>query len=533
MSTVVDMRAPTSTTLESIYVVRGDVSADAVTRSLQALVATQHHTIRRGRLTVFDTVDGRIRRAGARLTRRAGRDSDSVTWRRPGRGTNLTLRVTGPVSFAWDLPHGPLQRALAPVVGVRRLMAQFETETTGSLLDVLDPRNKTIARIRVESGHARLPLPGHAWQPLPSLITLSGLRGYEDMYHSLLPLIESRPGVESCREGFDTEALRQLGALPPILSAPGTDLPPTVLAEIGARYIHKGLLRILLANEPGLRANIDTEFLHDFRVAVRRTRSLLGQIKRIFPPEALVHFSTEFSWLGRLTTSARDLDVLVLSLRAEADQIQPDDMQALTAFLGDAQQREHQKLVAELDSERYRKLLTEWATFLERSAPLHADAPNAKRQLTDIVAQRAWRLSRRIGSRIETIDLNTPPQQLHEVRLAAKKLRYLIDVTPTFYDPVDLERILSALKRMQRVLGDFNDAQVQEQRLTECVRVLAAADGPPGTLRALDHLADQCRLRRERLRGLVTDGLVKFRSPSTRSACRRAFKRARPAEHAT
>jgi transcriptional regulator with XRE-family HTH domain len=32
-------------------------------------------------------------------------------------------------------------------------------------------------------------------------------------------------------------------------------------------------LEILVANEPGIRGNVDSEFLHDYRVAVRRTRS--------------------------------------------------------------------------------------------------------------------------------------------------------------------------------------------------------------------------------------------------------------------
>lgn len=528
MSTAADSR-PVTTTLESTYVVRGDLSPDAITRSLQALLPTRLHTIRKRRLTVLDTFDGRLRRAGARLTRREGREAITVACQRRGGGAVLTLKLSEPVSFAWDFPEGPLQRALAPVIGVRRLLVQVHTETFGYLLDVLDNRNKTIARLRVESGRARLPDAGQSWQPLPSMITLSGLRGYEDFHHSLLPVIASRPGVEACPDGFDCETLRQLGALRTLPPAPGIDLPPGVLAEIGARYIHKGLLRILLANEPGLRANIDTEFLHDFRVAVRRTRSLLGQIKRIFPPQSVEYFSQEFSWLGRLTAPARDVDVLVLSLRIERDYIQPDDMASLRAFLDVAQQREHRKVIEAIDSDRYRKLIVEWLAFLDKSAPPHPNAPNAKRQLADVVAPRAWRLSQRIVNRIESIDDQTPAEHLHEVRLAAKKLRYLIDVTPNFYDPGDLERILSALKRMQRVLGDFNDAQVQEQRLMDCVRVLASTGGPPSTVRALDHLADQWRLRRERLRAVVGDGLARFRSSSTRSACRRAFKRGRSA----
>ena len=48
-------------------------------------------------------------------------------------------------------------QAMAPVVGVRRLFAKAESEVCGSLLDILDDHGKTIARLRIESGRARLP----------------------------------------------------------------------------------------------------------------------------------------------------------------------------------------------------------------------------------------------------------------------------------------------------------------------------------------------------------------------------------------
>ncbi len=116
------------------------------------------------------------------------------------------------------------------------------------------------------------------------------------------------------------------------------------------------------------------------------------------------------------------------------------------------------------------------------------------------------------------------------MRIDAKKLRYLVDVTPAFYDAADLERILGALKKLQRVLGDFNDAHVQEERLLECGRALCAAGGPPEVLLVLGRLAEQSRQRREQLRGQVIEKLAQFRAQDTRSACRRAFTRERSEE---
>src|SRR5262249_19340824 len=153
------------------------------------------------------------------------------------------------------------------------------------------------------------------------------------------------------------------------LSSPRLALDPVVRADVGARQIHLALLEILMANEPGIRGNVDSEFLHDFRVAIRRARSLLGQIRAVFPADIVEHFAGEFSWIGRLTGSPRDTDVLILALREQHEEFDADDMNTLIALLGGMQQREYERLVGALDSTRYQRLLADWRAFLESPIP--------------------------------------------------------------------------------------------------------------------------------------------------------------------
>jgi CHAD domain-containing protein len=508
----------------------GDVSGEAIARSLQALLPTRHHPIAKRRFTVLDTFDGRVRRTGAYLTRDGGNGISTVAWRSHGGGIQLAMRLKEPASFAWDFPDGPLQQRLASVIGPRRLLPQADAEEHGSLLEILDNRGKTVARLRIASGQARQPISTAAWQSLPTLITLTGLRGYDDAYKQLVPVIESRPGLERCPEGLLGVMLGRIGvSMRDDVSLPQLDLAPTVRADIGARQIHLALLDILEANEPGLRANLDTEFLHDFRVAVRRTRSLLGQIRRVFPQDVVEHFSTEFSWLGKLTGPPRDMDVLMLELRQHGAELSLGDRDALMAALGQVQRQEHDRLIHALDSDRYHKLLSDWKAFLKGPVSLKPDAENASTSLVTVVSRRAWRLSRRIANGAETIDDQTPPERIHAVRVDAKKLRYLVDVTPAFYDSSALACVLNALKKLQRVLGDFNDADVQQQRLLERGRALGA-EAPAGILMTLGRLAERCRERREGLRGDAVEKLAAFQARDTRVACRRAFKKTGSAE---
>ena len=68
------------------------------------------------------------------------------------------------------------------------------------------------------------------------------------------------------------------------------------------------------ANLPGLLDDVDTEFLHDFRVAVRQTRSTLKLGRAALPEVMRSRWEPEFKWLGDVTTQVRDLDVYELDL---------------------------------------------------------------------------------------------------------------------------------------------------------------------------------------------------------------------------
>ena len=487
---------------------------------------------------MLDTFDGRVRRTGARLTRTGVNGRSIVAWQPRGGGSHLTARLRKPVSFAWDLPDGPLQQVVRPgrlACGGCSRQADAE-EQFGSLLDILDDRGQTVARLRIESGRARLPMSRHAWQPLPTMVTLTGLRGYEDVYERLVPVIESRPGIEPCPEGLHGVMLRQLGVPE---RGDGSfrrlDLAPTVRADVGARQIHRALLRILVANEPGLRA----QSRHGVPPRLPRGRPAHALAAR--PDQARVSIRRRRalrrpSSRGWAASPARRATWTCSSSRSE--------------ITGRRSCRRHGRrhgvpgpgtaagapraLVEALDSERYQRLLSEWQSFLEQPGPSEPEAPNAGRLLADVVSRRAWRLSRRIAGSAETIDEHTErvatPRGAHRRQEAALPGRRHASLLRR---GSDLERILGALKKLQRVLGDFNDAHVQEERLLECGQRAGRrrrARGRPACPRAAGRAS--AANARERLRGQIVDALARFRARDTRSACRRAFKSARAAERA-
>src|SRR5262245_56053313 len=403
---------------EAQYTVDEAALPDGIAQSLQALVPVRTRPIVRHRLVLLNTFNGRIAAAGCRLTTRAGNGGARLEWQPQDRQVRLEVSVKTPVDFTWDLPCGPLRDSLEPVIDVRRLLSQVEVEIHGRMLDVLDDDRKTVARIRIEVGRARTPGRASPWQRIPTLVTLTALRGYDAAYERLLRIIESRPGLKRSIGGLQGIALQSLGVSPPRdVSRFDVALVPSVRADAGARQIYHALFDIMVANEPGMRADLDTEFLHDYRVSLRRTRSLLGQIKNVFPTDAVNHFRTEFKWLAQATGRKRDLDVLLISLRQMSESLPVDDLATLLDFLTRKQLHVRHLLERLIDSKRYRALLAGWRDFLQNAPPGVREPTDAARPLAEVTSRRILRLYRRLVDHAMAIHEETPVDAIHQVRI--------------------------------------------------------------------------------------------------------------------
>lgn len=514
--------------LEARYVVRPDWPVERLVESLAALLPVRRRAIARQRITFLDTVDGRVGRAGACLTLTPHAPGYRLQWRQ---GTlRAACSLVGTVQFAWDLPRGPLRQRIAPIVEMRRLIPFAEAEHDGAQLDVLDETRKTIARLDIVSGRARLPKRRSPWRPFPPFLTLSALRGYDEQCAGPIAIVESRPGVERSDLTMQAHVLRALGSqVPRDASAYCVALEPTVRADVGVLRMLRELLRIIVANHAGVLSDLDSEFLHEFRVGVRRSRALLGSIKGVLPQAEVDHFRAELAWLGRITGPARDLDVLLLELRSPSKSLNEDQQRAILAQLERERARTQQALAVQLASARYRELIARWSEFLSQDARGNRGGGCGALPLVTVVSRRIWRLYRRALSDIERVGGNTPAHELHRIRIDAKRLRYLVSAAASLYDAEDLAIVRRALKRLQSVLGEFNDARGQANWLRWYGCALNEPEPDVTIAReaaaALAELADR---RSEKLRKSVNRQLLRFGESAIRAAFKRLFHNEHP-----
>ena len=294
---------------------------------------------------------------------------------------------------------------------------------------------------------------------------------------------------------------------------PEAALLPEMPAGEAARRILLTLMETMGANEEGALSGRDPESLHDFRVALRRTRSALGQLSRVLPKEALERFRPEFAWLGEVTGPARDLDVFLLRFddyRQRLPEVFRKDLAPLGRLLMVRRRDEHELLAENLGSPRYLKLKKDWADFLTASGtpeePHEAAGPVA-----ELAARRIRKVLRRALREGEGIGVASPPEELHELRKTCKKLRYLLEFFQGLYSPKKIARLIGALKTLQDNLGDFQDCQVQSEALQQFAEGMASeGEASPRTLMAMGMLVGDLRHRQRQARDEFADRFAEF-----------------------
>src|SRR4029077_7628283 len=144
---------------------------------------------------------------------------------------------------------------------------------------------------------------------LPPRLAIAEVRGYPGQARRAARLLAGIPGVHAAdRSGF-LETLHALGRHPDDYSnGVTTEMTARMTTSVAVATLLRGLLDTLEHNVDGVLRDIDTEFLHDLRVASRRTRSAIKLLGDVLPDGLAASYAAEFKWLGDLTTPTRDLD---------------------------------------------------------------------------------------------------------------------------------------------------------------------------------------------------------------------------------
>ncbi len=485
------------------------------------------HTIRR---TWLDTFDWRLYRAGLTLQQvsrdgRAelvlmGRDDELVATEQ----LPAAPRPKWPALVA-QLPAGALQHAVAPAAGIRALLPVARAVSNVGELQALNEDAKTIARLGVDRMAVTFP----ARASVPARLTLVPVRGYTSQAGKVGRAIGSLPGVSPGGGSALQAALAAVGLRPgePAGKSTGVHLDPEMSAAQAMSAILTSLLDSMEANLPGTIRDIDTEFLHDLRVAVRWTRSALKLCGDALPGGLASEFKPEFRWLGDLTTPTRDLDVFLLGYQDMAAGLvggSEADLVPFHDFLTASRAGAHRRLVAGLHSARFSRLRGNWRAALADVRPAGRLTAAA---LADVKIAAAHRSALRTG---RVITPTSPAETLHDLRKRCKELRYVVEMFGSLHDRAQLSQAVRELKALQDCLGEFQDADVQRAEIRGMAdQMLASGCGPVQTLLAMGEIVAGLAVRQSRARAQFAGRFADFSGPASRGRLAALARTARPA----
>ena len=445
--------------------------------------------------TLLDTFDGRLHAAGIRLELR----TDA--------GTRLIVHDAGPAtawtpvgampSVAGDLPAGPLQDRLAPLLDVRALMPTIGVAARVSSAVRRDAEGKAEVAFAV---HDQLKLASGDPIAGPWAIELESFEGYPKAARQAARLLSSL-GLTRRDAGLLDAVAEDAGVdLRGFVDSPTVALEPSDGALDAFRRVLANLAATIEANWHGTVADVDTEFLHDLRVAVRRTRSLLSHGRGVLPAGERDPFGAEFRWLGTVTSPPRDMDVYLIewpTYVASLDEASRRALAPVVDHLAHRRKAEHDTLIGHLGSDRYRALMTAWLAWLDAPLPGGPLPKRATKPLGAVVADRLVDAQDRLLTRGRAIGPATPAEELHELRKDAKRLRYLLECFGGMLPAALSKPFVQRLKALQANLGEHQDTEVHTAQLTAMAHELQDAPGvTTDTLVAIGRLTELFDRRR-------------------------------------
>jgi CHAD domain-containing protein len=248
----------------------------------------------------------------------------------------------------------------------------------------------------------------------------------------------------------------------------------------------------ILRHDAGVRIGDDPEDVHQARVGSRRLRSDLQTFESLLDPDWLSELVSELKWLGGALGAVRDADVLLDRLRRQAASLPQADAAGaagLVRLLAEQRDDARTALLEAMASPRYVDLLDRLVAAAQ-SPVLLPDADGKATEVLPSLVSRPWK---KLAKAVKELDDPPPDEQLHAVRIKAKRCRYAVEaVAPVVGKKA--RRLAGAVAGLQGVLGDHQDAVVAEGWLRDAARSEGVSQLVAGELIALQRMeAEECR----------------------------------------
>jgi CHAD domain-containing protein len=240
--------------------------------------------------------------------------------------------------------------------------------------------------------------------------------------------------------------------------------PADSMAEAARRVLGFHLSR-MVRHEQGAREGRDIEALHDMRVATRRMRAALRVFAPYLDSKAFRPFLRALRRTGRTLGAVRDLDVFREKTERYLQTLPEEQRSGLDSLLAAWRaeyDRAREAMLALLDGDEYGRFTQEFVCFLETpgaGAPADQEVaqPNRVRQAMPVLVVGGYAAVRAYEDWVTGGD--PPLPRFHQLRIAAKRLRYTLEFFREILPP-GTGLLIERITELQDHLGNLQDAVV-------------------------------------------------------------------------
>ena len=237
--------------------------------------------------------------------------------------------------------------------------------------------------------------------------------------------------------------------------------------------------------EPKVLRGDDREAVHDMRVASRRLQQVLDLLYPPPPPDEIRGLRRKIRRARRALSDVRNCDVLIRrveSSRRRKRAARRDIWTAVEHYLVGRRAEHFERALRKLSKVNLAVLYVHLKRFIapeesnthaHNGHPHHAQILGLSQSLDapefyERIGESLEKLHRAFCSQVELAERDPRAPVVHGVRIAAKRLRYLIEVFEEFKVAGSAEA-LAWLRGLQQHLGDWHDFEVLEELMIEMV----------------------------------------------------------------
>lgn len=227
----------------------------------------------------------------------------------------------------------------------------------------------------------------------------------------------------------------------------------TARLEVVRRYLPRAIAA----------AERDPEFVHQLRVGTRRADAALRIFRECLPGRIYRAARQRLRTIRRAAGAARDWDVFVIALRERLEEEKAVEVPGLDFLVGYAL-GQRQAAQATLEAVEQNVTLPFDEFFNQTIDELRSANREVEPALIDLARPTLRECMQRLT---ETASGNLKDyEQLHQVRIAGKRLRYAMEVFAACFPASFAAEVYPQVEQMQEVLGRANDSHVANARLS-------------------------------------------------------------------